>query len=172
MQRVCPYVVHQQMGRRFALPSDWLDEGGRVLFEISHTHTGYLALASWQLWLRSSWGLAWRSYDLWGRNERGKKRLWLSCSENLQLWNGVIMKAKIEKVSSGKDGRNEYDVPWASGRQRVNLKWVTANVGRRVGGAQMARDLSVLREDSEDCVLQAGHLVKQFIFLSSLCKNE
>lgn len=82
------------------------------------------------------------------------------------------MKAKIEKVSSGKEGRNEYDVPCASRRQRVTLKWVTANVRRRVGGTHMARDLSVLREDSEDCVLQTGHLVKQFIFLSSLCKNE
>ena len=133
----------------------------------SATHTlVILHLACWQLWLRNSWGLAWRkSYDLWGRNERGKKGLWLSCSENLQLWNGGIMKAKIGKVSSGKEGRNEYDMPWASRRKRVTLKWVTANAGWRVGGTHMARDFSVLREDSEDCV-KTGWAPCKTIYLS------
>lgn len=86
-----------------------------------------LHLGSWQLLLRSSWGLARRKMN--ERAWKWKKGLGLSSSENLQLWNRGIVKANIKKLSSGREGRNECDLPWENRRWRI--LWVAANTGWR-----------------------------------------
>lgn len=133
----------------------------------SATRTGYLALGELALMetylLKSSRE---KSYHLWGRNERGKKGIWFNCSENFQLWNGGIKKAKMEKDSSGKKGRNKRDVSWVSRRQRVTLRWVTGNIGWRVGMMHVAGELTYHVEGGQWGLREkTGHLVKQFLFL-------